>query len=160
MCNNEAAFINMTSTNGNFLLASDAQTEIVAKGTARVFTTDGKSNRSVKLNDTLLVKELRTNLLSVAKITDHGNTVSFSKTGATIFGKDSEIKLLAQRVGNLYYVCGSEEQANAAINNNSASLKLWHHRLGHLNKEDLLEISRKKLTSGMKKRNWRHVTYV
>lgn len=150
MCNNEAALLNMTSTNGNVLLASDAQTEIVAKGTARVITTDGKVNRSVKLNDTLLVKELRTNLLSVARITDHENTVSFHKTGATIFGKNGEIKLLAQRIGNLYYVCDSKEQANAVTSDNSASLKLWHHRLGHLNKEDLLKISRKGLAVGIK----------
>lgn len=53
--------------------------------------------------------------MSVARITDHGNTVTLTKNGATVRNeKDGQVKLTARRTGNLYYVGDSAEMSCAA----------------------------------------------
>uniref|UniRef100_T1IVV4 CCHC-type domain-containing protein n=1 Tax=Strigamia maritima TaxID=126957 RepID=T1IVV4_STRMM len=56
-------------------LASNAQTEIGGKGTAKILV----DNLSLDLKETLLVRDLRTNLMSVNKITDKEYEVTFKK---------------------------------------------------------------------------------
>lgn len=70
LCNSED-FTNIAENKlGTLSLASNDTTEIKAKGTASFVTeTDGHLT-NVTVNDTLYVSDLRTNLLSIAKITD------------------------------------------------------------------------------------------
>ncbi|KAG5325891.1 MOS1T transposase, partial [Pseudoatta argentina] len=66
--------------NGTLNLATKASTEIKARGTV-LFTGDVNGiTKRVSVKDTLHVPELRTNLLSVGKITDRGYKVIFDKS--------------------------------------------------------------------------------
>lgn len=53
--------------------------------------------------DALSVDDLKTNLLSVAKIADTNNTLTFDKNKAVKRGEDGKIKVVAKRIRNLYY---------------------------------------------------------
>lgn len=57
-------------TGGKVSLANNSNTNIVANGTARVIADVYGKNTNLALNDTLLVPDLRSNLISVSKITD------------------------------------------------------------------------------------------
>ena len=152
MCNDETLFLNtpVVVSAKRLAMANGAQASIGAKGTAVMKTTNGKQTKSIQLRDTLLVDDLRTNLLSVAKITDHGYTVLFEKKKATVRAKDGDVRLLAKRIDNLYYVYESMDQVNiASAETRAVSLETWHHRLGHLNVRDVLELSKKGLAEGM-----------
>ena len=64
-----------------------------------------KVKRNIKLENTLHVPHLRCNLMSVSKIVDKGNIIIFDKETASVKDKESkETKLIADRIGNLYYL--------------------------------------------------------
>lgn len=92
------------------------------------FSTDirGKEN-SISLYNTLNVPDLRTNVISVGKITGYG-------------------------FGDLYYVPETVQKACSTVPNSINSrlsiknLNLWHCRLGHLNAKDLVELRGPKWT--------------
>lgn len=98
--------------NKKLLLAGDTHVDVRAKETAKMTAIDGKTSMTFKLYDTLLVEGLRTNLLSVAKITDRNNTVIFYKNGAVVKGENGDTKLIAKRIGNLYYIWDDNEETN------------------------------------------------
>lgn len=55
--------------------------------------------------------DLRTNLMSVAKITDKGYKVVFNKHGAEVTRENDDVIMFAKRIGDLYFVCEENEQA-------------------------------------------------
>lgn len=109
--------------------------------------TSANGKRSdVILNDALHVPKLRTNLLSVSKITDKGYKVVFDDHEAAIVDKQGHTKLIAKRINNLYYVKGTSpeschntehesEREDTAKSRDLSSI--WHRRMGHLNFQDL-----------------------
>lgn len=89
---------------GKLKLASDATADFTFKGTAEIVTTVAGEKCNVTLSDTLHVPDLRTNLLSVSKITDRGYKVTFEKGEAVVDDRDGEAKLIAKRRNSLYHV--------------------------------------------------------
>lgn len=65
--------------------------------------------QDIALNNTLHFPALRTNLLSVGEITKNGFEVLFQRDNALVSDTDGNVKLIANRVSDLYYVC---ERAN------------------------------------------------
>lgn len=131
---------------GKLNLANQDSTEIKAKGNASFFNNYLGSEVKVNLKDTLYVPDLRTNLISVAKITENGYDVLFTNNHAKVIDKKGKTKLIAKKGRGLYYfnesanyVSDSLEYGNA-INNNK--LLEWHRKLGHLNFADLKKIQR------------------
>ena len=99
--------------------------------------------RKIKLENTLYVPDLRTNLLSVAKLVDKGNKVIFDKNIAVVKNKeDGKIKMIANRIGNLYYLqkAKSETAQYSKINENNSKLLLWRNRMAHLNENSLRQV--------------------
>lgn len=72
------------SESSKLKLASNASAEIKTKGTATIVTTINRKRNDVVLNKTLHVPELRTNLLSVSKITNKGYKVVFDDQKAAV----------------------------------------------------------------------------
>jgi len=58
----------------------------------------------VKLKDTLCIPGLQNNLLSVAKITDNGYTVTFRKHHAMVNRSDGSVILIAIKCNDLYII--------------------------------------------------------
>ena len=85
----------------------------------------------ITLLDVLHVPEIGGNLLSVAKIVDHGHHVVFSPTGCHI-SSDQGTRVQGIREGNIYLLRTKNRSLVALSNRDTAaSPEIWHHRLGH-----------------------------
>ena len=85
-------------------LASSTSVEIETKGTVLLLVSNGHEEKILNLKDALYVPDLRTVLISVAKITDRHCTVTFRKTAAEIRDEHGDVKVVADRIDDLCYV--------------------------------------------------------
>jgi hypothetical protein len=140
LSNESRDFLNKKKvSNVNLNLANNQSTKIVGAGIAS-FTADVFGEvKNVTLDNTLHVPDLRTNLLSVSKIADKGCEILFKKNHAIVFGADGDVKLIGDRVGDLYFVRVPRNSAFTSSNDNFSSLEIWHRRLGHVNYRDLVK---------------------
>lgn len=147
ICGDASVFTKIDSSeSGKLKLASEATANISYKGVVEFATNINGEKCNVTLSDTLHVPEVGTNLLSVSKIADKGYSVVFDKSEATVLDESGNIKLIAKRKENLYYIEGegldSCGQAVIGINDKSTSsmnsIESWHERMAHLNYHDLL----------------------
>ena len=84
--------------------------------------------------------------MSVSKITDKGFEVHFKRNQTDILNKNGEMKMVANRHKNLYYIeecCQPLENREVANTMNTShaselSLRTWHRRTDHLNVRDLI----------------------
>ena len=98
------------------------------------------------------VLDLNSNLLSVAKITDHGYKVEFKN--AVVYDDRNQIKVRAVRKGNAYYVktdIVNNERVKAVQDS-----EMWYRRLGHINKDLIEEMKEKDLVQRMDRINERY----
>lgn len=102
----------------------------------------------VTLSRVLHVPDLRTNLLAVSKITDHGHTVIFKKDSAKVINNKGDVLIAANREADLYVVNTKRENANATEDAKCSTLTTWHERLGHVNERDLKIALRRTLQKG------------
>ncbi|KYN30709.1 hypothetical protein ALC56_14989, partial [Trachymyrmex septentrionalis] len=111
--------------------------------------------KNVYLKNTLHGLDLRMNLMSIAWITNNNFKIVFNKTNAEVI--DGSIKLTADRVGDLYYICeNSREHCKIATDTESTSSNTqktfisWHRLLGHINFKDFLDAERSGIISEIK----------
>jgi len=133
-------------------LANNVSTDIKAAGSI-AFTTEVNGNeKNIILNDVLHVPNLRDNLLSVSKITDKDYRVLFDRNRAIVSDRKGNIKLQANRMGNLYFVSVQDRvncnRASEDASDSMENLKKWHRRLGHLNTTDMFEGARNRAMQG------------
>ena len=86
----------------------------------------------------MYVPDLRTNLISVAKITNKNNEIIFKKNEAIVRGMNGRLIVKAKRIGNLYYIQEKAEYTNSIVSLKEKNKLLWHERLGHLNMKDII----------------------
>lgn len=140
---------------GNLKLASkETTTPIKRRGSVSITTENDGHSRHVNIQDVLCVPKLRTNLLSVAKITDRSNTVIFDKKKVEIIDKSGNMILIAKRRNGLYFLQELKDECseNAEIADEDKTKKVtkeWHRKMGHLNINDLVECARKGIVRGM-----------
>ncbi|XP_043522072.1 uncharacterized protein LOC122534997 isoform X1 [Frieseomelitta varia] len=77
---------------------------LTSKGIGNVIVRQAFRNNNVKLENVLCVPELNSNLLLVAKITDHEYDINFNKHRAIVYNKSNGIQMTAVRVQDAYYV--------------------------------------------------------
>lgn len=119
-------------------LANNDSTSIEGMGVVEI---NPNRNVTAKLKETLLVPELRSNLLSVSKMTDHGLEVTFRKNEAIISNPMTGAEIMiAERDKNLYFVKEMTEEASI-IQENASMLQEWHYKFGHLNERDLKDLA-------------------
>ena len=105
LCNDIELFREIDcSRRGVLNLANDSATETTGEGTVLFEASAVDGRPEVSLRSALHVPDLRTNLLSVSKITDRGFEVCFRRKEATICDQNGRLRLRADRVGDLYYV--------------------------------------------------------
>ncbi|KRY39868.1 Retrovirus-related Pol polyprotein from transposon TNT 1-94, partial [Trichinella britovi] len=149
MCSNKEMFLSMKKMKRTLSLANNKSTEIMGTGTANLEIPGSDGTRSVKLHDTLYVPDLRSNLLSVTKITEKGFQVTFQENVAIIANQNLGTVMVAHKENGLYYV-ESPTFIAATAESKVPTLMEWHRRLGHLNERSLLELTRHEKVFGMK----------
>ncbi|KAI5734745.1 hypothetical protein M8J77_010064 [Diaphorina citri] len=111
----------------------------------KIFCDKGISN-SCKLKNVFFVPTGRRNLLSVKKITEHGNVVTFTKGEARIYNNKKKLIGVGKET-NLFELTIHVEPKN--YESNVAIDELWHKRFGHISYHGLNQIKRKSLVNGM-----------
>jgi hypothetical protein len=146
MCSEKAKFQEMKTPKVQTLnLANSCSTKIVGSGTVQLSM---EENLTVRLDETLYVPDLRSNLLSVAKMTEHGFEVIFTRNEAIVTNPDTgENLIVARRDKDMYYIDELSEESR--VSQISMSLQEWHERFGHLNEKDLKNIIRKQKVDGI-----------
>ena len=110
---------------------------------------DGTYKRAT-LYDVLYVPELSYNLLSVTKATELGKTVRFDEFTCEIINEDQEVVGSATKCGSLYYLNCQMMSPHQIINTaREQSVKVWHHRYGHLNVRSLKKLANEQLVNGL-----------
>ena len=129
-------------------LANDTHASSKGIGTAIIPINDGHNKLS--LSETLFVPELRTNLISVGKITDKGYRVIFDKDTAIVQDGEGLTKLTADRNNGLYYLRQHQKKESVQRVSEQFSLLAWHRKFGHLNFKDLRRLIRERLARGIR----------
>lgn len=151
MCNNQSKFQDLERAEHRLVnLASHTSIEIVGKGTVKLITSNGVDNTTVNFEDVLNVPDLRTNLISVPKITSKGYQVTFDRSSASVLDNKGKVKLRAELRNGLYYVNEQDQfAAKAEVDMKMSNIMKWHLRLGHLNEGSIRELARKEAAIGI-----------
>jgi len=127
ICRDEDLFVDqIKQSDGRLNLASNDSTSITGKGNVNMLVDDGKKKRSIMLKNTILAPDIRMNLVSVSKITDHDHEVIFRKDRAIIQNNRGEVKMVADRIGNLYFVREGKPTASITCEKTNQNFILWH----------------------------------
>lgn len=124
---------------GKLNLANGDTIQISGIGKIEFEAENGKNVTNLTLTNVLHAPALHTNLISVSKITDKGNTVLFTRNEAIISNHEDEVVLIAKRVDDLYVVSESNEKLNDVANliKTNNSFRKYHRIMGHLNLRSL-----------------------
>ena len=137
MCSQKAKFREIAAAKSQLLnLANNNSTKIEGSGVVKLNTREGVT---AKLEDTLFVPDLRPNLLSVEKMTQHGFEVIFKKDEPVILDPRTKEKVMTStRKRDLYYVTESigQTEESRIVQPAKSPLQEWHERFGHLNGKD------------------------
>ena len=87
-------------------MASSAQTEIRGIGLVKSVAKVNDSVKTIGLQETLYVPDLRMNLLSVGKTADKGYALIFERDDAAVVTDGGDVVLRARRENGLYYFQG------------------------------------------------------
>lgn len=148
LCKDKSLFVDSREIKSGVKLASDTTAEVTATGNVRAVASNGKQEKNFTFENTLLVPSLRSNLLSVAKIVDKGNTVVFTNTGASVKDPRGNVRLTAKREGNLF-ILHTKPEIESAVSNDNVDFVKWHKRLGHLNCKEMNIMVQKELVTGI-----------
>ncbi|CAD7083821.1 unnamed protein product [Hermetia illucens] len=114
MCSKEEMLTDIQECAATLNMANTPSTTAGAKGIAHINAAKNDDNVQLNLHNTLLVKDLRPNLISVSKITRDDQEILFRKDDAIIKDLNGEVKMIADRIGDLYYLREAGEQVKAA----------------------------------------------
>jgi len=149
LCNSIQSFTDTKEIGSKIKLASNVTATAVAKGNVKISTSNGRTDKVIRLENTLYVPNLRTNLLSVSKIVDKDHTVTFKKDTAIVNDPQGRISFIADRKGDLFLLREGCEQACVATGAKKEDVETWHEKLGHLNYNDLNVMTKDHKVSGM-----------
>jgi 23S rRNA-/tRNA-specific pseudouridylate synthase len=137
MCSSKDQFQNIAQNDLLLNLANHSFTKIRGTGNVKIKVSNENNLRSVNLNNVMYVPDLRSNLLSVGKITDKGSTVIFENNKVYILDKDGKEIMIGQKINHLYYVRDildkKEETAASTMNISRTKIQEWHEQFGHIN---------------------------
>ncbi|GBP14615.1 Retrovirus-related Pol polyprotein from transposon TNT 1-94 [Eumeta japonica] len=109
---------------------------VLYSGSVDIVTITPRNKYQVTINDVLCVPNLATNLISVSKLIQNGNSVNFTKNGGYIYNKKGELVAVAELIDGMYKV-NTENRHCLFTSPSAVSSEVWHRRLGHLNSNDL-----------------------
>jgi 23S rRNA-/tRNA-specific pseudouridylate synthase len=102
MCSSKDQFQNIAQNDQVLNLTNHSFTKIRRTGNVKIKVSNENNLRSVNLNNVMYVPDLRSNLLSVGKITDKGSTVIFENNKVYILDKDGKEIMIGQKRNHLY----------------------------------------------------------
>ncbi|UYV61341.1 hypothetical protein LAZ67_1004473 [Cordylochernes scorpioides] len=155
VCRNKDWFVDLREVSSDPIMTASGTTE--AKGYGHIFLQTSIHNESIeiKLNNVLYVPNVRRNLLSVSKIEENGNRVTFRNMVARVFNPENRIIAEATNVNGLYIVKGKTLNSSKTAFNSERdhfqnnSLRTWHQRLCHIDSNAIEKMAREELVIGL-----------
>lgn len=92
MSSNADIYDKLESNSSEITLADKSSKKIASNGIGEIVVEQKNIESKIRLSNVLHVPDLNTNLLSVAKITDHGYRVEFKSDGAVEYDDRNQIK--------------------------------------------------------------------
>lgn len=127
---------------------------VAAIGTGKAYlnmTFKVSAPKEIVMHNVLHVPDLACNLFSVRAATGKGNVVQFTDSRCWIRNHKGGLCGMGSLIGKLYYLSCEAlpgDQASVACEHLSDH-DLWHQRLGHLNKQQMMEIIQKDMAMGI-----------
>lgn len=140
-----------TYDRGTIALGDDEECEIVGEGTVLIEKLLEGTWREARIENVLYVPKLKKNLFSVGVCTRKKLEVRFKDTFVTIVRDNREIASGVKQENDIWRMFfrprskADVEQANVS----ATSLRVWHERLGHVNKRSLCNLVNKGLVTGV-----------
>ncbi|KMQ85398.1 transposon ty5-1 protein [Lasius niger] len=121
--------------------SQDMRAKFVGNVKISVLTNTGIEK--VKAEEVLHVPDSAANLLSVSKMVEKGFSVHFTPNGSKIEDSDGHCLGIMTNEGGIFKLMTREERSYLAAKRPTA--ELWHKRLGHLNYESVIKLSKNHL---------------
>jgi hypothetical protein len=93
----------------------------------------GKFYKNLTLKNVMVVPSLCMNIISVAKLCEHGYKVDFKKNICMVLNNRAEVVMTATKRGGLYAIEVLVPVKVRVLTTSVDDSELWHQRLGHLN---------------------------
>jgi hypothetical protein len=118
-------------------------TKIIGKGMVRI------GNKNTKVENVLLVEDMKYNLLSVSQMCDQGHKVTFDSKKCEI-RKEGSGKLIstAARTSSNIYVLSEIENEKYFLGKEDESW-IWNRRMGHIHFNNLVKVSKREVVKEM-----------
>ncbi|VFQ87973.1 unnamed protein product [Cuscuta campestris] len=132
---------------GNVIFGDNSKGKIIGIGSV------GKSNDS-SIDNVLLVKGLKHNLLSISQLCDKGNRVTFDSKSCMVERlSDNKVILRGDRIDNIYMVNLDKSASGFAkcLMSKEEDTWLWHRRVAHMNMNLLNKLVSQNLVIGIPK---------
>ena len=154
MTGDESQFITLDAKNGGMVTFGDnGKGKIIGIGNIGI-------TPSKYIENVLLVKGLKHNLLSISQFCDKGYKVSFESSVCIVTSPINDgIKFIGHRHGNVYMVdlndlaFSSGTSLVAMDEKSKESSLLWHRRLGYASLHTIAKLISKDLVKGLSKFN-------
>ncbi len=144
-----SAFISYESINPFPVQMGDSSSALaVGKGTVRLRICKDNKLAICDLRDVLYVPSFVYSLISVPTLANRGLSVEISATQAKIF-HNRQIVATGTRNKGLYVLDLFKSPDNRETALASASLQLWHERLGHVHKAGIQDMAKNEVVKGM-----------
>jgi len=129
---------------GTVPFGNDGFSNVIGSGTISLRSKDSLAK------NVLLVENMNHNMLSVGQMCDQGHIILFNSTNCEIRkGKYGKIVATASRAPNDIYVL--DEATKACLLAKEDEIWLWHKRMGHINFDNIVSISKKEAVREMSK---------
>ncbi|XP_051127607.1 uncharacterized protein LOC127249059 [Andrographis paniculata] len=102
-----------------------------------------------KLTKVYFVEGLSTNLISISQLCDDELLVKFTKDACEVFNNKKECVMTGKRSRNNCYLL--DKPVDVALISKDDEALLWHTRLGHVNQQSLMKLSKQGIIRGLPK---------
>jgi len=138
VCNNQNRFTNLRKAQGEQLIAGNTTIPIIGFGNIQITIQSPNGPRVITLKDTAYVPSFHTNVVALRRFNQKG--VYWDQMNNTLIRDNQTFGYIEER--HQQWVLEYNSPSNSAFPAHSAkprslraSMKTWHRRLGHLNKE-------------------------
>lgn len=138
-------------------MADGTKTSTTGKGTvsAIVNSVNSRSVVNFEARNTLLVPKISYGILSVKQLVENNKKVLFNEKGCFIYDTDGNLLIEAKEKDRLFTINTEPAKREKSILNSvnrkekSESLDLWHRRMMHVNKHQILQMKNMESVIGL-----------
>nr|GFA49698.1 zinc finger, CCHC-type [Tanacetum cinerariifolium] len=113
-----------------------------------------KNNKQKIVSDIYYIPNLKSNILSLGQLTEIGCKIIMDGNKLTLYDKNKKLLIKVERLKNRLYSIRLQIEAPICLFENIDNQAwLWHARLGHLNFNDIIKMTRKGLVEGIPRIN-------